>query len=99
MTRRRLFDRGADLASILLAALALAAALLFDSSLQVDLSRSQIRAAHLERQLEDLIDQEHQLRMQAAYLESPAEIGRRAQEELGMRAPDARQIDFLASRP
>ena len=91
--------RYADLAGILLAALALAAALFFDAVTQVALTRSQLRAAHLERQLEDLVDREHQLRMQAAYLESPAEIGRRAREELGMRAPDGRQIDFLASRP
>lgn len=48
----------------------------------------------LEERLEVLDREERQLRLEAAYLESPPRVERRARDELGLRPPDPQQVVF-----
>lgn len=73
----------------------LAAGLLANIWIHVQVYRAGYRIHQLERQAEELTRSERQLQLEAAYLASPERIEQRATHELGMRPPKADQIVFL----
>ena len=88
--RRRLREFG----WVLLATLPLGLALLAYTWLQLEVLRTGYRIETLERRVHQLTQTERELRLEAAYLASPARLEERAQGELGLQPPTLEQMVF-----
>jgi cell division protein FtsB len=89
--RRRLRELGL----VLLAVLPLAAALLAYTWIRLEIVRTGYRIDTMERQLENLMQVERRLRLDAAELSRPQLIEERARRELGMTSPNLDQMIFV----
>ncbi len=67
--------------------------------LHVEVLRVGYRIHELEQQLEQRVELERRLGLEAAYLQSPRRIEERAVRELGMSAPDSEQLLFVEATP
>ena len=72
---------------------------LFYVWLQVEVLRTGYRIHDLEQQFEQRQELARRLGLEAAFLESPRLIERRATRELGMSAPAAEQLVFVEDAP
>lgn len=67
--------------------------------LHVEVLRVGYRVHDLEQQLEERVELERRLGLEAAFLESPKRIEERAGRELGMAPPTADQLVFVEAVP
>ncbi len=94
LVRDRDRRRVRDLLRIVLWVLPVALALLLYISVHLAVLDEAYAIQSLEGRLHELARQERQLRLEAAYLESPPRVERRAREELGMVPPELEQVVF-----
>lgn len=94
LVRERDRRRLRELAWVVVALAPLALALLGYTWLRLEQVRVGYRIEQLERGLHRIEQSERQLRLEAAYLASPARVGERAAAELGMGPPTLAQLVF-----
>lgn len=94
LVRERDRTRARELFWVLLLVLPVAAGLLVDIWVHLRVIRTGYSINALERQLDDLAQQERRLRLEASYLASPQLVEKRAVEELGMVEPRPGQLIF-----
>jgi cell division protein FtsL len=88
-----------ELLWVMVLVLPLAAGLLFDIWVHLQVIRTGYRINELERVLDDMGQRERRLRLEASYLSSPLRIESRAISELGMIEPQPEQLIYVESRP
>lgn len=94
LARDRDRRRVRDLLRIVFWTLPMAVALLIYISVRLAVLDEAYAIQSLEGRLHELARQERELRLEAAYLESPPRVERRAREELGMVPPELEQVIF-----
>lgn len=94
LVRERDRRRWRELAFVVLAILPAALGVLVNIWVQLEVLRSGYRIHALERQLDQQVQQERELRLEASYLANPERIERRAIAELGMQRPSIDQMIF-----
>jgi cell division protein FtsL len=99
LVRERDRRRQRELAVVLLSVLCLGGGLLIYTWIHLEVVRTGYRIDALERQLTDLTQTERQLRLEASYLASPAQVERRAAHDLGMQPPALEQVVFWEELP
>lgn len=99
LVRERDRRRIRELALVLLVVVCLGGALLAYTWIHLEVTRTGYRIDKLERELSERTRQERQLRLDAAYLASPAQIERRAVRELGLQPPALEQVIFWEELP
>lgn len=87
-----------EIALLFVSALSLGGILLALTWIQSEILATNSRIYELEDRLQDLETREQNLRLEAAYLSSAAQIESRAVEELGMERAGLEQIVFLEGR-
>lgn len=95
LVRERDRKRLRELLWVLLLVLPIAAGLLIDIWIHLQVIQTGYRVNKLERSLEELAQQERRLRLEASYLSSPQRVEARAIEELGMIEPRPGQLIFV----
>ncbi len=95
LVRERDRKRLRELLWVLLLILPIAGGLLIDIWVHLQVIRTGYRVNQLERQLDDLAQQERRLRLEASYLSSPQRVEARAIEELGMIEPRPEQLIYV----
>jgi cell division protein FtsL len=99
LVRERDRRRWRELALVLLCVVCLGGGLLAYTWIHLEMTRTGYNIDKLERELTEQTRKERQLRLEAAYLASPAQIERRALKELGMQAPALEQVVFWEELP
>jgi cell division protein FtsL len=99
LVRERDRRRVRELAVVLLVVLGLGGALLAYTGIHLEVTRTGYRIDALEKELTESTRQERRLRLDAAYLASPAQIERRAVGELRMQPPAMEQVIFWEELP
>lgn len=99
LVRQRDRRRLRELGRVLLIVVPLGAALVLFIGLRLEVLDTAYEIRHLERTLHELDRQERELRLEAAYLESPRLLEERAVEELGMQPPQPGQTLFPEEDP
>jgi hypothetical protein len=99
LVRERDRRRVRELAIVLVVVLFLGGGLLAYTWVHLEVTRTGYRIDRLERELSDRTREERQLRLDAAYLASPAQIERRAVRELGLQPPALEQVVFWEELP
>jgi hypothetical protein len=99
LVRERDRRRLRELVMVLVVVICLGGGLLAYTWIHLEVTRTGYRIDKLERELADRTREERQLRLDAAYLASPAQIERRAVRELGLRPPALEQVVFWEELP
>ena len=99
LVRERDRRRNRELAMVLLAALLVGGGLLAYVSMQVEMMRIGYQVEVLERRLAERQRIEGLLSLEAAHLERPEQVERRAIEELGMTVAELDQLVFESELP
>jgi cell division protein FtsL len=99
LVRERDRRRVRELALVLVVVLFLGGGLLAYTWVHLEVTRTGYRIDRLERELSERTREERQLRLDAAYLASPAQIERRAVRELGLQPPALEQVVFWEELP
>jgi uncharacterized membrane protein len=99
LVRERDRRRMRELVLVLVVVLFLGGGLLAYTWVHLEVTRTGYRIDRLERELSERTREERQLRLDAAYLASPAQIERRAVRELGLQPPVLEQVVFWEELP
>lgn len=99
LVRERDRRRWRELGLVLVCVLLLGGGLLAYTWIHLEMTRTGYRIDKLERELTEQTQRERQLRLEAAWLASPAQVERRAVQELGMQPPALEQVVFWEELP
>lgn len=99
LVRERDRRRWRELALVLVCVLLLGGGLLAYTWIHLEMTRTGYRIDKLERELTEQTQKERQLRLEAAWLASPAQVERRAVDELHMQPPALEQVVFWEELP
>ncbi len=94
LVRQRDQRRLRELVGVLLAVVALGAGLWTYTWMHTEILRTGYRVDKLDREFNQLLEQERRLRLEAAYRAHPGRVEERATAELGMRAPQLAETLF-----
>ena len=99
LVRERDRRRWRELGLVLLAVIPLGLALVFYTWIHLEVVATGYDITVMERELEELLQEERRLRLEASRLASPERVERFAVEQLGLRAPELEQMVFITSEP